>query len=96
MWYLDTTLFFGAEGGLPCNPGGVIAVHAHSCALPHWSGLHCAHHVHHRAVAMCLPKEELSPWWTGGRRVDRPSLQRERRPLPSAPSSLLSFSSVAP
>ena len=74
-----------AGEGLPCNPGGVIAVLAHRRALPHWSGLHCAYLIPHRRAAIGLVVEELSRWGTGTRRVDRPSRQKERRRPSPAP-----------
>jgi len=60
-------------GGRPCNPGGVIAVHAQSSTLLHWLGLHCAERTPVHAVAVGISSDEQACTGVVPRRVDRSS-----------------------
>lgn len=59
----------------PCNPGGVIAVHAQSSPLLHWLGLHCAEPAPVGAFAGGISGDEMAPTGAVPRRVDRSSLE---------------------
>ena len=74
---LNSFSLFGTVNGesKPCNPGGVIAVHANRFAMLHWRGLHCAEPGPASQPSVPIPVDAADKAGPVPRRVDRSSLE---------------------